>query len=89
MAETPTAARYVILEGRVRDLEEDNREIKGWVNGNGKPGAKTTLATLDHRIGNIERMLDGLQKSVNGLIASVVGAVIIYILLTVIPQVAK
>lgn len=68
---------------------KDVSEIKEWVNGNGKPGAKTRLALIEDNLNEIKETLKWLRGAVTGLLLTVLGAVIIYIFTNLIPNLLK
>jgi len=67
----------------------DISEIKEWVNGNGKPGAKTRLALIEDNLNEIKETLKWLRGAVTGLLLTVVGAIIIYVFTNLIPNLLK
>lgn len=78
-----------VTEARVAGIEKQVCEHDEFINGNGKPGAKVQLNTLEINYQNISKKLDQIYGAITGLALSVVGAVLVYILLNVIPHVAK
>ena len=67
----------------------DISEIKEWVNGNGKPGAKTRLALLEESLKEINDTLKWLRGAVTGLILTLIGAIIIWVFTILIPSLLK
>ena len=67
----------------------DILEVKEWVNGNGKPGAKTRLALIEDNLNEIKETLKWLRGAVTGLLLTVVGAIIIYVFTNLIPNLLK
>lgn len=69
------------------DVDCHEKFINGNGNGSGS-GAKTRLALVEDNLKEIKDTLKWLRGAVTGLIATVVGAVIIWLVLTGIPKIA-
>jgi hypothetical protein len=69
------------------DVDQHEKFINGNGNGSGS-GAKTRLALVEDNLKEIKDTLKWLRGAVTGLIATVVGAVIIWLVLTGIPKIA-
>jgi hypothetical protein len=76
------------LEPRIYAIECLAVEHDKWINGNGNVGAKVTLALLSQKVEEIGNKIDSLTKAVVGLIMTIAGAIIVYILIQVIPHVS-
>jgi hypothetical protein len=68
-------------DDKIRDQGNDLAEVKTkvdihdkWINGNGTPGAKTTLALLSERWDRTEKKIDGMTTAIWGLVVVVLTA---------------
>lgn len=66
-----------IVKDQIADVRHDVDCLNEWVNGNGKPGAKATLALLEQRLTSIEKHIERQNGYIIGLIITIVGAEII------------
>lgn len=66
----------VVSTKEFADLRKKVCEHEDWIDGNGKPGAKTRLALLENQFEKIEGKLNWIL----GLMGSIFTAVIIYLL---------
>ena len=81
-------AGITVSEFRQVKCDVDNHEK--FINGNGGgsgSGAKTRLALLEDNLKEIKDTLKWLRGAVTGLFATVIGAVIIWLVLTGIPKI--
>lgn len=66
-----------IVKDQIADVRHDVDCLNEWVNGNGKPGAKATLALLEQRLAVIEKSLERQNGYIIGLMITVIGAELI------------
>jgi hypothetical protein len=66
----------------MRDCLDKHDEF---INGNGKPGAKTRLELLEDHFGMVEKKIDRLNNSINILIIAVISGGIGWFLFTELP----
>jgi hypothetical protein len=83
---TITEAELQKLMGRIEALEGDTKQHDAWINGNGKPGAKTSLELLSQRLKTVEDKLDDLTRTIRQLMITVGGAALVYLLVNLIPR---
>jgi len=77
---------------RINYLESDLGEIKKFVEGNGTPGAKVRLASLEDATKSIKEDIADIKSMISRLTAlavTVLGAGIIWFLFTVLPAIIK
>lgn len=77
------AADRLLLDQCIEKLKDHDE----YINGNGKPGAKQESATTNLRLTAIEKRLDQLTTSIWGLVVTLVGAILTYLVFNVIPHV--
>jgi len=73
-----------------RQMKDDVDCHEKFINGNGggsSTGAKTRLALLEDNLKEIKETLKWLRGAVTGLIMTVIGAVIIWLITTGIPKI--
>lgn len=70
-----------------RQLTEDVHCHDEWINGNGKPGAKTRIAGLEDAVGRIEKKLDRVGTAMWALFATVTGGILIWLLTKILPAI--
>lgn len=73
----------IILEGKITECAKVLQEHDEWLNGNGKPGAKTILALIQADMVRIQGRLNGIMA----VGASLLVAVLIDLVLRVIGKV--
>ena len=71
----------------------DLESVLEWMNGNGKPGAKTRLALLEDRFVNLDEKIDKVDKKLDrimnwvlGIAATIIGGLLIYLFTNLIPK---
>ncbi len=70
---TVTAEQFATLKQKVCEHEI-------WIDGNGKEGAKTRLKTVEDATRAIEKKIDRMTGWLAGLIASVLGSILIWMI---------
>ena len=70
------------------EMKSDVKKHDEFINGNGKKGAKERLSLIEDNLFEIKEMLKWLRGAVTGLLLTVVGAVIVWLVLTGIPKIA-
>ncbi len=70
---------------RIADLETDVCRHEAFIVGNGNAGAKTEIIMLKQAVEDIKGSMKGVQKALWGLVASVIGAVIIWLITVYFP----
>lgn len=65
------------LTGEVAHIKETVKQHDEWIEGNGKPGAKTRVTLLENGQKDIKESLEKIYGRINGLIWGVVAAVVI------------
>ncbi len=71
---------------RIASLETDVCRHEEFIYGNGKIGAKTDIETLKTAVNDIKDSFKGVQKALWALAASVIGAVIIWLITVYFPS---
>jgi HAMP domain-containing protein len=72
-------------EQRITSLETDVCRHEAFITGNGSIGAKTEIELLKTAVGDIKDSFKGVQKALWALAASVIGAVIIWLITVYFP----
>lgn len=72
-------------EKRIGDLEVDVDRHEAFIVGNGNVGAKADIAMLKIAVDDIKGEFDGVKKALWALTASIIGAVIIWLITVFIP----
>ncbi len=75
------------LEREIRCQDEKIDCLQEWVNGNGKPGAKTRIAQLEDSVKRIEDKLDSQTKALNGAAIALTVAFFAWLATNVLPSV--
>ncbi|MFA5714408.1 MAG: hypothetical protein WC998_01535 [Candidatus Paceibacterota bacterium] len=73
----PTLAGH---EQRITSIENDICRHESFITGNGSIGAKTDIELLKTAVNDIKDSFKGVQKALWALAASVIGAVIIWLI---------
>jgi hypothetical protein len=73
------------IAAQLKDIRACQDEHDEFINGNGKPGAKTRLALLEDHLGILEKKLDTIISLVAGLFIMVLGGGIVWFLFTELP----
>lgn len=81
-AAKPTLAGH---EKRIGDLECDVNRHEAFIVGNGNVGAKADIVMLKTAVNDIKDSFRGVQKALWALAASVIGAVIIWLITVYFP----
>lgn len=68
-----TIAEFDAVKAKVNEHEL-------WIDGNGKEGAKTRLKTVERATESIEKKIDKMTSWLSGLVATVVGAIVIWVI---------
>ena len=71
---------------RIASLETDVCRHEAFITGNGSIGAKTEIVILKQAVEEIKGSMKGVQKALWGLAASVIGAVIIWLITVYFPS---
>ena len=75
------------LETRMQANEKQVADHDEWINGNGKEGAKTRLATLEKGLGRIEEQLNKITNWIIGLFVTLIGGFLMYFFTSLLPQI--
>jgi len=81
------SARLQSVETRLPAIEKQVEDHSEWINGNGKAGAKTRLATLENGFGRIENLLNKLTGWLIGLVITLVGGFLMWFLTNLLPEI--
>ena len=76
-------------EQRITGLETDVCRHETFINGNGAAGAKTDIIELKTAVADIKKAIDRMSMLLWGLILSIAGSVIIWLLTEVLPTYLK
>lgn len=89
--ERPTVA---IIAQRLENLEKKVDGHDTFIDGNGKPGAKVEIATMQaqlrvllEQVGDIKKQLTDMTKAAWGLVTAIGIAVVTYLLTSVLPDI--
>jgi len=80
-------SRISNIESRLPTIEKHIEDVSEWMNGNGKPGAKTRLATLEKGLCQIENQLSKLIGWMVGLVLTLAGGFLMYFFTNLLPQI--
>jgi hypothetical protein len=84
---TQVNSRLQSIEARLPGIEKQVDDHSEWINGNGKVGAKTRLATLENGFQRIEGLLNKLTGWLIGLVITLVGGFLMWFLTNLLPQI--
>jgi len=65
------------------------QEMQAFVNGNGKPGAKTRLALLEDSLGDMKKSIDRMVGWVIGAMITLITGAVLWIFTYLIPNALK
>jgi len=80
-------SRLQSIEARLPAIEKQVEDVDVWINGNGKPGAKVRLATLESGLCRIENQLNKLISLLTGLVITLVGGFLMYFFTNLLPRI--
>lgn len=80
-------SRIQNIEARLPAIEKDIEDHAQWINGNGKEGAKTRLATLEKGLSKIENQLNKLIGWMVGLVLTLAGGFLMYFFTNLLPRI--
>ena len=81
------SSRLQNLEARIPAIEKQVEDVGEWINGNGKPGAKVRLATLESGLCRIESQLNKLISLLTGLVITLLGGFLMYFFTNLLPRI--
>lgn len=81
------SSRLQSIEARLPAIEKQVEDVGEWINGNGKPGAKVRLATLESGLCRIENQLNKLISLLTGLVITLVGGFLMYFFTNLLPRI--